>query len=95
MDPESPTIAHPDGAVLTYRQLAAAGGLLTVALAVGGLVWGWAAQAGQIEVNAGAIDRLSCLPEQVARIEATQEAQGRQLDRIEDATATVRHEDHR
>jgi hypothetical protein len=94
MDPESPTSTRPEPGI-SYHQIGAAGGLLTLGLTMAGLVWAAASQAGQIKHNTKGIERLGCLPEQVARIEATQEAQGRQLDRIEDATATVRHEDSR
>jgi len=94
MDTERPTAAHPDNPGISYRQLGMAGGLLTMLLTLASLVWAASSQGSQIEHNTSALDKLSCLPEQMARVEATQEAQARQLDRIEDAT-TRTHEDSR
>ena len=74
----------PAPAGISYATIGAASALLAILGLLGGVVWSQATQAGQVASNRAAIGKLECLPVQVARVEAALEAQGKQLDRIED-----------
>ena len=74
----------PAPAGISYATIGAASALLAILGLLGGVVWSQATQAGQVAANRTGIEKLECLPVQVARVEAALEAQGKQLDRIED-----------
>ena len=74
----------PAPAGISYATIGAASALLAILAILGGVVWSQATQAGQVAANRAAIGKLEGLPVQVARVEAALEAQGKQLDRIED-----------
>ena len=82
----------PAPAGISYATIGAASALLAILGLLGGVIWSQATQAGQVQVNRSQIAKLECLPVQVARVEAALEAQGKQLDRIEDGLKRSKEE---
>jgi len=81
--PQAGGISMSWDAVRGYRALAA------IALVVGGFVWVLSAQAGQVKSNTDAVQKLDCLPVQVARVEEKVNALGVQLGTQQDTLSAI------
>ncbi len=59
----------PKGVYISGTMIAATVGVLTILSMLVAVVWSLAAQAEQVKDNTNSIEKLSCLPVQMARVE--------------------------
>tara|TARA_Y100000310_G_scaffold292101_1_gene320579 strand:+ start:733 stop:987 length:255 start_codon:yes stop_codon:yes gene_type:complete len=69
-----------EGVLVTRAGVLLVSAIVALLGTCGGFVWALSSQASQVEANVVAIEKLSELPEQMARVEERQIAQSEQLD---------------